>query len=497
MKSDLYNKLIEYSRSDYYGFHMPGHKRNVTKSDMNNPYSFDITEITGFDNLHDPEEVILQEMMKAKQYYGSDISYFLVNGSTAGNLSAVSAVAKPGEKIIMARNCHKSVYNVIELRKINVAYIYPKTVKGKQFFGDIDIEELEQAIKANPDAKAVFITSPTYEGIVSDVEKIANIAHNNNMALIVDQAHGAHFKMSDCFPMSAIDCGADVVIESLHKTLPSLTQTAILHYRDYGYVNQKKLEKYLSVYQSSSPSYVLMSSICNCIDEMIKNGDKLAVEWTDRIENFKKKVSTLKNIEIYSEKDGYDFDISKIVICLKENNKADGKWLFDTLRDQFHLEMEMKAGNYVLAMTSAYDTDQGFDRLADALINIDDMLSEREEIHKVRSKREDMIKSQSNYESDCVKTGLGDICAIRNKVVCQIHEVSEYDDINIIQNKIADIINSVENKTYDIGEKMSDKYVYMYPPGIPLIVPGEIPDKRLLEIIEQYRKDGYEIKEQL
>lgn len=467
MGSELYNKLIEYCKSDYYAFHMPGHKRNTEKAVMNNPFEIDITEINGFDNLHNPQEIILDEMNRASEFYGSDQSYFLVNGSTCGNMSAISAVAGPGDKIIVARNCHKSVMNVMELRHINPIYLYPELAEGQQFFGETKVEQVRSLIKENPDAKAVVITSPTYEGIVSDIVAIAKCVHENGMALIVDGAHGAHFSMWEGFPKSGIECGADVVVESLHKTLPSLTQTAILHYKDYGFVKQDTLEKYLGIYQSSSPSYVLMSSICNCVEEIVTNGEKLGREWSRKLNEFRNKLNKLNNLYIYSGQGDFDYDQGKIVIGIQKHCQGiSGRWMSELLREKYHLEVEMQAGNYVIAMTSPYDTNEGMNRLACAVLEIDETLNH---YSLMKDKQEDNVIYREPVKDESIYT-------LRNKTACQAYQVDEYDG---------------EDK-----KRVSDKYVYMYPPGIPLIVPGEIPDDRLVNLINEYKQMGYEIIEQ-
>ena len=220
---ELDQKLTEYGKSDIYPFHMPGHKRR--KFDFPNPYEIDITEIDGFDNLHHAEEILKEAQQRAADLYGAQRSFYLINGSTCGILAAVSACTQKHDKILMARNCHKAVYHAVFLKELQAEYLYPK-VNDYGIQGQITPEQVEDAFLKHPDITAVLITSPTYEGVVSDVAGIAKIAHAHGVPLIVDEAHGAHFGFSEGFPKEAGKEGADLVIMSLHNTLPSFKQTA-------------------------------------------------------------------------------------------------------------------------------------------------------------------------------------------------------------------------------------------------------------------------------
>ncbi|MBE5958819.1 MAG: aminotransferase class V-fold PLP-dependent enzyme [Lachnospiraceae bacterium] len=465
-KSELYNKLLDFRKLNRYPFHMPGHKRNSNEVSIVDPFEIDITEIEGFDNLHNPEDIIKREMDRAAKFYGSKKSYFLVNGSTCGNMAAISSIADVGDKIIVARNCHKSVYNVIDLLKLKVEYLYPEIIDEYGIAGAYKPEDVEQIISENHDAKAIVITSPTYEGVVSDVETICEIAHNNNMAVIVDSAHGAHFILSDSFPKSALQCKADIVIESLHKTLPSLTQTGILHFNS-EIIKQEKVEKYLSVFQSSSPSYILMSSITNCINFMSESSPYVD-KYLNNICNLIERINELEHFKLLDDQSEkiYKFDISKIVIICCGYEMA-GIGLMEILREKYNLEMEMAAGSYVIAMTSVLDSEEGFLRLAEALEDIDKNYDE-------------IIKLQYNRnvnKEKCTKLS-NSIYHLKNEKVCEIFE--------------AEMISSSDS---NCSKEISKKYVYLYPPGIPLIVPGEIPNDKLVKEINNYRNNGYQVIE--
>ena len=206
----LWDKLGDLSRSNMYPYHMPGHKRNAgCGMDTALFFDHDITEIDDFDNLHDARDIIMDCQNRANALYKAGETYFLVNGSTCGVLSAISAVTGDGDTILTARNCHKSLYHAAYLRNLKLEYLYPQRISGYDFCGAVKPEDIDAALKAGTSIKAVFITSPTYEGVYSDVRAIADIAHSYGAALIVDEAHGAHLGISDRISEGAIEGGAD------------------------------------------------------------------------------------------------------------------------------------------------------------------------------------------------------------------------------------------------------------------------------------------------
>lgn len=271
----LAESLAAYADSDCYPFHMPGHKRRLTEMLPDFPEALqraarlDITEIDGFDNLHDPEGILKDAEEKAAALYGADSCYYSVNGSTAGLLTAISAAVPEGGKLILARNCHKAVYHSIYLRRLTPVYLYPDIVPGTSLAGTLTKEQIEAALIQNPDASAVLLTSPTYDGITADIASIAETVHRFGKTLIVDAAHGAHFGFHPGFPKSPVALGADLTIVSLHKTMPCLTQTALLLQKG-SRVSTERLRLFEGIYQTSSPSYLMMAAMDSCMD-MVKN----------------------------------------------------------------------------------------------------------------------------------------------------------------------------------------------------------------------------------
>lgn len=423
-----------------YPFHMPGHKRNM-RLIKNKAFKLDFTEIDGSDNLHSPAGIIKNTMDFAAKLYGTKKTFLLVNGSTCGLLSAISACTNLGDKILIARNCHKSVYNCVFLRNLTPLYVYPPQIKWG-INGGISPADVENILKTNK-IKAFVMVSPTYEGVVSDVKKIGEICHKYGCMLIVDQAHGAHFGFSADFPKSAVNLGADIVIESLHKTLPALTQTALLHICTNAALNIN-IEKYLSIYETSSPSYILMESIDACIRFMAsKKGHRAVNEYVKNLKNCRKKLHCyILNDNIRGTGNVYDYDISKIVLC-------GGKSLFEELK-KYNIECEMCSNSYTIALTSIGDSKKAFASLQTAVRKI--------------NKKSSVNSPNTAFMPKSVLTPYNAV-----KMPCASVPLSK--SIN----------------------KISASTCYIYPPGIPVIVPGEIITQSAADIINEYIKNGFEV----
>lgn len=446
----LYDRLETYGNSDFYGMHMPGHKRNRQLIRNRIPYELDITEIDGFDDLHHADGIIREAEARAARLYKAETTHFLVNGSTVGILSAILGSTKRGDKILVARNCHKSVYHGIDLNELEPVYVYP-VYEDSGINGEISAQEIKTALEREPEIKAVMIVSPTYDGVVSDIEKIAGIVHEYGIPLIVDEAHGAHFGFHPYFPENANRKGADIVIHSVHKTLPALTQTALLHLNGQ-IADREKIERYLHMLQSSSPSYILMASIDVCMEFLEKNGQREFEKYVQVLEKVRERLGRLRRLKLIETE---QYDRSKLVISV-QNSEVSSRELSEILREKYHLEMEMTAGNYILAMTSVGDTEEGLDRFASALEEIDTKLKE--------SEREVCFGSLPRTRL-CLKGSE----AIGRK-------------------------NGISMAWGDSAGLISMEYAYLYPPGIPLIVPGEQVTEEVISYLEQYRKRGFSIE---
>ena len=369
----LYDKLKEYAKSGVYPMHMPGHKQNQAYMPHGFPCDIDITEIHGFDDLHNPKRVLLDTENLAAKLYNSLKAFILINGTTVGILAAIGAHAKRGDKILAVDNCHWSTPNAADLFGLKIEYITIETDETSGVPCSVTPESIALALENNPDIKLVIITSPTYEGVVSDIASIADVVHNAGGILIVDAAHGAHLGFSDAFPKNATTLGADIVIVSLHKTLPALTQCSLLHICS-NRIDVSEVKRLLSILQTSSPSYVLMASIDYCLRLLESDRDKFFNEYERNLCAFRESIQNLKNLFVLSpdlHPGFFDYDPGKIVILIK-NTTLSGARLADILRNEYKIEIERVYDNYVIAMTSISDKPEGFHRLASALYAIDE-----------------------------------------------------------------------------------------------------------------------------
>lgn len=486
----LLERLTEYAGSDAYPFHMPGHKRREIPDGIPggfpDPYGIDITEIDGFDNLHHAEGILKDAMETVAAIYGADRSWYLVNGSTCGILSAVFAATENGGKILTARNCHKAVYHAICLNRLEAEYLYPEEITEFRINGGIRAEDVRKALEKDAmrcagnsgdvrgkitKIQAVLITSPTYEGVVSDIRAIADAAHEYGIPLIVDEAHGAHLEYADqchSFPKSALEYGADIVIQSLHKTLPCFTQTAILHVKG-KLVDQDRISRYLSMFQTSSPSYLFMAGMERCIRYMDGDGRNEMIRYEKRLERFMERMEGLQVLEVLDREICGKYrtvagrDPSKIVVSTMRAEDFHGEELAETLRRKYHLEMEMTAPEYVIAMTSLMDTEEGFERLGTALLEIDGVLRRRMESgrkEKAASETPEGLESKLSHP-------------VRRMLICEAMDA-----------------DTERTAFQDTVGKVSAEFVYLYPPGIPIIAPGEVFTDAIVEKIMAYKAAG-------
>ena len=336
----------------------------------------------------------------------------------------------------MARNSHRSAYHAAELRGLRVSYVYPQFIKELGINGGILPADVENVLAEEEGIEAVFVTSPTYDGVCSDVRSIADICHRAGVPLIVDQAHGAHFPFSEYFPEDAIRAGADVVIHSVHKTLPALTQTALMHLQG-DLADGERIRHYLSVYQTSSPSYVLLASLDACMELLEHEGQELFTDYVQRLEGFRNSCRDLKTLRLAGkELEGFcgvqEFDRSKLLISTR-GTRLGGEKLSGLLRERFHLEMEMAAPDYVVGISSVADTEEGFRRLGLALHELD---------------AENEKKKEFPQES---------------------------------------------RKTDRSQNRISTAYVYVYPPGTPVLAPGDVVTEEMEEEIRRWQAAGFTV----
>ncbi len=447
----MYKILDKVNSNNRIPMHMPGHKRNSNKFPYfkSLTYDIDLTEIDGVDNLQHPEGILNEYMEKAAKLFGSKHCFFLTGGSTIGILSGIRALTKDGDKILMPRNCHRSVYNAVELCRLKPIFTEGVFYDGNALSNAVSAESIENKLKLHSDIKLVFITSPTYEGYISDIAKIKSICDRYSVKLMVDEAHGSHLSLSKYFGKSAIDGGADLVVQSLHKTMTGFTQTALLHVNSDN-ADLKNLLRNINIFQSSSPSYILLSSICCAIDYFYAYSHEIFSSMSNSLDLFYQKAKSLKHLIVKNEKNK---DKTKIIIDCSLCDIS-GTQLMNLLRSNHNIELEMAYLNFALAMTGPGDTDESLDLLFLALSTIDSNLH--------YTQRNSLFLSE--FDSD-FKISINDALSSNFELI--------------------DVKESVG--------RISHEYIWVYPPGVPILIPGQSISDESINFIQTMNTHGSNI----
>lgn len=471
----LYSQLEDYVSEGPYPFHMPGHKRRMEPA-PGLPYAWDVTEVPGTDDLHDARGILREAMRRTAELWGADRTWYLVNGSTCGLLAGIRALARPGDEVLCARNCHKAVFHALALAGYRVHWILPEADPSWGICRGLGAGQVEAALRRHPLARALILTSPTYEGVLSDVSGICAACHARGLPVLVDEAHGAHLMpLSERagFPAGALACGADLVVQSPHKTLPSLTQTALLHLAG-SRVDPGRIEEELDIFETSSPSYPLLASLDGCTGLLGARGEELFAAWALRIGRFDSAVRDLSGIRILGRRTGsggdpqpavdWDsaagglYDPGKILIDARRAGLS-GRDLAALLRRRFHMETEMSSEAAVLAMTSPCDAEDALDRLAAALRAID-CGGEPQPPCSDAARRGGSAPGGTGGPSHEARGSLAAaLLSLRPVSVCTPAQAAGQ--------------AAEEVPLMSAAGRICAEYLYFYPPGIPFLVPGE------------------------
>ncbi|MFL0247622.1 aminotransferase class I/II-fold pyridoxal phosphate-dependent enzyme [Candidatus Clostridium stratigraminis] len=466
-KLPLIEGVLRYVKENNVSFSMPGHKGGEgflgvpeVEEFFKNIIKADLTEVDGLDNLHNPEGVIKESLDKLSQFYNSRKSYFLVNGSTSGNLAMIFSCFNEGDKIIVERNCHRSIFNGVVLRKLRPVYIRNELIKKYNAPMSIDVEHFLCLINKNKDAKGIILTYPNYYGICTNLQLIINEAKKYNMKILVDSAHGAHFGVCEELPESALTIGADMVVMSSHKTLPSFTQTAFLHIGNNCEINMEKVDFYVSTFLSTSPSYMLMCSMDYGRYFLEEFGKETYKDLIKRANKYRNLINKLNWVHVLEEKDLINvsccqskypiIDLSRFVINVQEGLSAHK--LNNYLRKN-KIQAEMSDGSNVILIFSPFNYEEDFKILYDALINCStNDISERsvpiKEIYIPEARLLPYEASERKRVELNIDKALGRICALA---------------------------------------------VVPYPPGVPILNPGEVIDYNCIYMIKYYLENGISV----
>lgn len=457
MNAILQAQLAEYAQKGLYPLHMPGHKRRISPV-PGLTVGWDMTEVPGVDDLHEAEGILKEAMDRTAVLHGAAKTWYLVNGSTCGLLAGIRALAPAGSRVIAARNCHKAVYHAMELGNLSVHWLMPPLDAASGVCGSISPQAVENALRECPEAACVILTSPTYEGVISDIAAIAEICHRHGVPLLVDEAHGAHLGLFPGWPESAVHLGADLVVQSAHKTLPSLTQTALLHLGKGSLADPAEVERQLGVFETSSPSYLLLASLDGCTGLLREQGEELFSTWREQLTRFDERIRSLQKLcvlchgadRLDQHPDFFAFDPGKLPVCTAGTGET-GTSLAEKLRQGYGFETEMACGALCLGMTSPCDETAAVERFAQALLELDTAA--------VRT---------PNTASPLLPAP-GEAPYTQAQALLQLTE---------------------EVPLREAAGWIAGEYVWAYPPGVPLIAPGERLTADFLTVAENLLDSG-------
>ena len=440
-------------------FDVPGHKRGrgnpmLTEFLGEDCLSVDVNSMKLLDNLCHPVSVIRDAEILAAEAFHAANAFFMVGGTTSAVQAMVLSTCKRGDKIILPRNVHRSAINALILCGAIPIYVNPQTEENLGISLGMKIEDLKSAIEKNPDAKAVLVNNPTYYGICSNIEEIVKIAHDHGMKVLADEAHGTHFYFSSKLPISAMDAGADFASISMHKSGGSLTQSSLLltgKNINTGYVHQ-----IINLSQTTSGSYLLLSSLDISRKNLALNGEKIFDKVIELVEYARNEINALGDYYAYSREliDGdsiFDFDITKLSIFTRPTGLA-GIEVYDLLRDEYDIQAEFGDIANILAYVSVGDRLKDIERLVAALGEI-----------------------RRNYRKDPSKMLKAEY--IEPEVVLPPQDAFYSEKIS----------KPIDERL--IGE-VAAEFVMCYPPGIPIIAPGERFTREILNYIRFAKKKG-------
>ena len=439
-------------------FDVPGHKRGRGNKELTDflgerCLSVDVNSMKMLDNLCHPVSVIREAEELAAEAFGASHAFFMVGGTTSAVQAMVMTACKRGDKIIMPRNVHRSAINALILCGAVPVYVNPQMAPVLGISLGMSVADVEQAVRENPDAKAILVNNPTYYGICSDIRRISQLAHDHGMLLLADEAHGSHLYFSDKLPVAAMHAGADMAAISMHKSGGSLTQSSILLMGDrvsHGYVHQ-----IVNLTQTTSASYLLLVSLDISRRNMALHGKELVDKIISQVQYARDEINAIGDYYAYSKElvNGdsiYDFDITKLAVYTRSIGLA-GIEVYDLLRDEYDIQTEFGDIANLLAYVSVGDREKDIERLVSALAEIR---------RNYRQTGREMLKAEY----------------ISPKVICAPQESFYGEKESLLVG--------------DTAGRVCSEFVMCYPPGIPILAPGEMVTEEILRYIRYAKKKG-------
>ncbi|CDF57711.1 aminotransferase class I/II-fold pyridoxal phosphate-dependent enzyme [Thermobrachium celere] len=455
-RTPIFDALMEYYNRETIPFHVPGHKKgdgmdNKFKEFVGtNILSIDVTVFKLVDSLHHPKGPIKEAMLLAADAYGSDMAFISIHGTSGAIQAMIMSVVGEGDKIIIPRNVHKSVTAGIILSGAVPVYMQPEVDKNLGIAHNVTPETVEKALKENPDAKAVLIINPTYYGVATDIKKIANIVHSYNIPLIVDEAHGPHCGFNDKLPMSAMQAGADICAQSTHKIIGAMTQASFLQVKS-GRVDINRVQQIMNLLQTTSPSYPLMASLDVARMQIATKGKELLDKAIELANYARREINKIPGLycfgeEILGQPGVFALDPTKITVNCKGLGLT-GYELDQILADEYHIQMELSDLYNILAVGSFGDTKEKIDKFISALKEISDKY----------------------YGTRPTIGTVIDLPGIPQRAVTPRQAFNG-------KKRVVPLKESTG--------LISAEFLLAYPPGIPIICPGEIINEEVLDYVQ-------------
>lgn len=461
-ETPLFDALMEYVNKETIPFHVPGHKKgNGIESDFkkfigDNPFKIDVTVFKMVDSLHHPTGPIKKAQELVADAYNSDASFFSIHGTSGAIQAMILSVVGDGDKILIPRNVHKSVTSGIILSGAVPIFMTPELDKKLGVAHGVSPEVVEASLREHPDTKAVLIINPTYYGVATDIKKIADIVHNHNIPLIVDEAHGPHLGFNESLPTSALEAGADICAQSTHKIIGALTQGSLLHVKS-KFINPKRVQQVLNLLHTTSPSYILMASL-DCARKQIALEGKDLLEKTIELCSYtRKEINKIPGLycfgeEILGKPGAFSFDPTKITVNCRELGIT-GYELDTILATKYHIQVELSDLYNVLAVGSFGDTEESLNSLIDALKEI----------------------SKEHSEKDSIKPDFLDIPDIPDMKVNPRAAFNSKKETLLLEDAVG---------------RISAEFLMAYPPGIPVLCPGEVVTLEVVHYVKDLKRAG-------
>jgi arginine/lysine/ornithine decarboxylase len=452
-KTPLFDAMKEYEAKHIIPFDVPGHKMGNALEEFRSYFgdkimNIDVNSSKPLDNLSNPIGVIKEAEELMAKLFNASSAFFLVNGTTSGIQAMIMATCNPGEKIILPRNVHRSAINGLILADAIPVYIEPTINEDLGIAFNVDINIVKKTILNNLDAKAILITNPTYYGFATDLKEVVKFAHTHNMLVLVDEAHGTHLQFNENLPISAMDAKADISAISLHKTGGSLTQSSVLLLNNQN-VDKNHIKTILNVMQTTSASYLLMSSLDVARKNLALNGKQQIKKAIDLSRYAREQINKIDGLssfakELIGQKSVYSFDETKLSIKVNGIGMT-GLEVYDKLRDEYNIQMEFGDAYHTLAVISLGDTKENIDKLIVALKDI-----------------------ANKYKSNK---------PISNKIALHNPQV-------IVSPRDAFYSHKISKKLNLCVGSVSAEFIMAYPPGIPIVTPGEMINQEIIDYIE-------------